>query len=113
MLRRLTAVTLLVSFVAMMTSGLMIFVIERPSFTLQMHPVHKTFGLLMVVAMLSHLVLNWRPISAHLRFRSGRIALIALSAPLVAGYGVVVNNPVPEPLDRTMDEAAAAADGRD
>ena len=113
MFRRIVAMTLLVSFVAMMTSGMMMFFIERPSFTIQMHPVHKLFGLLMVISGLSHFVLNWRSIKAHLKFRSGRIAIVVLSALLVAGYGVVVNNQLPEDLSRTMDEAAAAAEGHD
>ena len=41
-----------VSFVAMSTSGLLMIVMDRTSFTLQMHPVHKVFGLLMVATAL-------------------------------------------------------------
>lgn len=37
MFRKFVAVTLFVSFIAMATSGMMMFVIERPSFTIQMH----------------------------------------------------------------------------
>lgn len=47
MFRKIVAITLAVSFVAMATSGLMMFSINKTSFTLQMHPVHKLFGLLM------------------------------------------------------------------
>jgi len=36
MMRKIAAVTLAVSFVAMATSGLMMFVIERPSFTISL-----------------------------------------------------------------------------
>jgi len=53
-LSKFVAVTLFVSFIAMATSGMMTFVIERPSFTIQMHPVHKLFGLLMVMAAATH-----------------------------------------------------------
>ncbi|HAN60078.1 MAG TPA: hypothetical protein DCQ11_04415 [Gammaproteobacteria bacterium] len=55
MFRKLVAVTLFVSFIAMATSGLMMFFIEKPSFTIQMHPVHKLFGLLLVFAVIGHL----------------------------------------------------------
>ena len=55
MFRKLVAVTLFVSFIAMTTSGLMMFFIEKPSFTIQMHPVHKLFGLLLVFAVIGHL----------------------------------------------------------
>ena len=55
MLRKITAITLAVSFVAMSTSGLMMFVIEKPSFTIQMHPVHKLFGLILILAVISYI----------------------------------------------------------
>lgn len=110
MFRRLVAMALLVSFVAMATSGLMMFVVEKPSFTLQMHPVHKLFGLVMVVAAASHLTLNWRSIRAHLKFRSGALAAALLTVALVALYGVASRNAVPDDLARQMDEAAAKAE---
>ena len=50
MYRKFVAITMFVSFVAMSTSGLLMFFIARPSFTLQMHPVHKVFGLVLVLA---------------------------------------------------------------
>lgn len=55
MFRKLVAIVLLVSFGAMSTSGLLMFVIDKTSFTLQMHPVHKLFGLLLVFAALCHI----------------------------------------------------------
>ena len=59
MFRKIVATTLFVSFLAMATSGLMMFFIEKPSFTIQMHPVHKLFGMLMVLAIIAHLSLNY------------------------------------------------------
>jgi len=50
MLRRIAAVSLAVSFVAMATSGILMYVVEKPSFTMQMHPVHKVFGILLIAA---------------------------------------------------------------
>ena len=61
MFRKLVAVTLFVSFIAMATSGLMMFFIEKPSFTIQMHPVHKLFGLLLVFAVIDGLVKSLHP----------------------------------------------------
>ncbi|MDD2735437.1 MAG: hypothetical protein PHF56_15985 [Desulfuromonadaceae bacterium] len=52
MFRKIVAMTMLVTFAAMATSGALMFVIERPSFTIQMHPVHKLFGLLMILTAL-------------------------------------------------------------
>ena len=110
MLRRLVAITMLVAFIAMATSGLMMFFIEKPSFTLQMHPVHKLFGLIMVIAGSTHLVLNFRSIKAHLKLRSGVLALCVLSAALVAMAGVAMNNQTPADLAKQMDDAAAQAE---
>ena len=104
MFRRLVAMAMLVSFIAMSTSGLMMFVIEKPSFTLQMHPVHKLFGLVMVASAIAHLTLNFRSIKAHLKLRSGVLALCVLSAALVAMAGVAMNNQTPADLAKQMGE---------
>ncbi len=110
MFRRLVAMAMLVSFIAMSTSGLMMFVIEKPSFTLQMHPVHKLFGLVMVASAIAHLTLNFRSIKAHLRFRSAMVAAALLSVALVLLYSVALNKAVPADLAQQMDEAAAKAE---
>lgn len=111
MFRRIVALTMLVSFIAMATSGGMMFVIERPSFTIQMHPVHKLFGLLMIVTAIAHITLNFRSIQAHLKRRSGVAAISVLTAMLVLLYSVAVRNTVDPELARQMDSAAARAEG--
>jgi Domain of unknown function (DUF4405) len=110
MFRKIVAVTLFVSFVAMATSGAMMFVIERPSFTIQMHPVHKLFGLLMVLAAIGHVVLNFRGLKNHLQTRSVALWGSALVVALVLLYGVAMNNAVDPELARQMDAAAAQAE---
>lgn len=110
MFRRIVAMAMLVSFVAMATSGAMMFVIEKPSFTLQMHPVHKLFGVVMVVSALAHMTLNFKSIKAHLRFRSALVAVSVLTLALVLLYGAAMNNAVAPELARQMDEAAAQAE---
>ena len=107
MLRKLAAVSLAVSLVAMATSGLMMFVIEKPSFTIQMHPVHKVFGLVMILAAIAHLSLNYRGLINHLRTKSIALYGSALVAALVLLYGIAINNEVPAELAEQMDAAAA------
>ena len=107
--RRVVAITLLVSFIAMSTSGMLMFVIEKPSFTLQMHPVHKLFGLVMIAAVLAHMTLNFHSLKMHLRPRSGVITVSVLSVLLVALYAVAAFNRVPPELAAQMDAAAAQA----
>ncbi|MCW8824800.1 MAG: DUF4405 domain-containing protein [Gammaproteobacteria bacterium] len=107
MFRKLVAVTLLISFVAMATSGMMMFVIEKPSFTIQMHPVHKLFGLVMILAVMGHLALNGRVLFNHLKTRSTSVYGGMLVMALVLLYGVAMNNEVPEHLAMPMNALAA------
>lgn len=110
MLRKIAAVSLAVSFVAMATSGMLMFFIEKPSFTIQMHPVHKLFGLVMVAAVLVHVSLNLRGLLNHLKSRAVVLYACALVAALVLLYGVAVNNKLPAEMAAQMDAIAAEAE---
>lgn len=112
-MRKFAAVTLAVSFVAMATSGIMMYVVEKPSFTIQMHPVHKVFGILMIAAAVTHLSLNFRGLLNHLKTRSIAVYGSVLVALLVLLYGVAVNKTIPPELAQQMDAAAAQADADD
>lgn len=112
-MRKIAAVTLAVSFVAMATSGIMMIVVEKPSFTIQMHPVHKVFGVLMIAAAIAHLSLNFRSLLAHLRTRSVAVYGSVLVAALVILYGVAINRTIPSELAEQMDAAAAKVDKGD
>jgi len=112
MIRKIAAVSLFVSFLAMATSGMMMFVIEKPSFTIQMHPVHKLFGLVMIVSVIAHLSFNYRALLNHLKARAAAAVGGVLVVVLVMLYGVVLNNPVAAELAEQMDAAAAKAEGK-
>jgi hypothetical protein len=111
MIRKLVAVGLFVSFLAMASSGMMMFVIEKPSFTIQMHPVHKLFGLLMIVLVIAHLSFNYRALLNHLKARAAAWIGGGLVVLLVISYGVALNNQTPADLAEQMDAAAAQAEG--
>jgi len=113
MLRRIAAVSLAISFVAMATSGIMMFVVEKPSFTIQMHPVHKVFGILMIAAAVTHLSLNFRGLVNHLKTRSFAVYGSVLVAALVLLYGIAINKEIPPDLAQQMDAAAAKVEGED
>jgi cytochrome b561 len=113
MLRRIAAVSLAVSFVAMATSGILMYVVEKPSFTMQMHPVHKVFGILLIAAAVTHLSLNFRGLVNHLKTRSIAVYGSALVAALVLLYGVAIQKEIPPELAKQMDEAAAKVEGED
>lgn len=113
MLRKVIAISLLVSFVAMATSGLMMFVIEKPSFTIQMHPVHKLFGLLMIISVIGHLGFNARSLLGYLKTKAVSFIAGILVALLVLLYGVAINNKVPGEIAIPMDKLAAEAESHD
>lgn len=116
MFRKFVAIAMFVSFVAMSTSGLLMFFISRPSFTLQMHPVHKVFGLLLVIAAIAHITLNFRSLKTHLKTRSVAIGGAVLIAGLVGLYAVALNQAVPADtaaaLDALADKAEQQMEGR-
>lgn len=111
MFRKFIAVALFVSFIAMSTSGLLMFVIEKPSFTIQMHPVHKLFGLIMIFSVLGHLSLNYRSLLTYLKNRSVAVFAALMIVILILLYGVVLNNKVPDDIAIPMDKLAAEAEG--
>ncbi len=113
MFRKIVATALFVSFLAMATSGLMMFVIEKPSFTIQMHPVHKLFGLLMVLSITGHLTLNYRALLNHLKTKSVSVFGAALVIILVLLFGISLNNEVPRELAEPMDALAAQVESRE
>ena len=107
MFRKFVAINLFVSLIAMSTSGLMMFFVERPSFTIQMHPVHKLFGLVMVVSAALHLALNWKSIRLYLRSRKIASTGAVLTIALAVLYGLAFTNPLPTDVAQTMDTAAS------
>ena len=113
MIRKIAAISLAISFLAMATSGLMMFVIEKPSFTIQMHPVHKLFGLLMIVAAVTHISFNFKALLNHIKTKSASIYGSVLVVVLVLLYGVAMNNEVPDALAEQMDSAAAKVEGKE
>jgi len=106
MTRKLTALCLVVSFIAMASSGLLMLVVDRPSFTMRLHPVHKLFGLLLIGAAATHLVLNARALRRHLQ--DGRVlgAGFVLAVVLTAAYVAATLQPLDEATARQLDDAA-------
>ena len=106
MSRKFVALALAVSFVAMASSGMMMFAVNKTSFTLQMHPVHKLFGLVLVVAAVAHIWINRKGLFSHLKSRSVALFGSALTVVLVLLYGVAVNNAIPTEAAEQLDSLA-------
>ena len=108
--RKLIDITLFISFIAMATSGMMMFVIEKPSFTIQMHPVHKLFGLIMIAAVVGHLSFNYRMLLNYVKTTAAAVLGGVLVVLMVVLYGVALNNQVPADIAEPMDALAAQAE---
>ena len=112
MLRKLVSIALFVSFIAMASSGLLMFFIEKPSFTIQMHPVHKLFGLLMVIAIICHIFFNYRSLLKHFKTKTVSVFGGVLVILLLVLYGVALNNQLPSEIAKPMDALASQAESR-
>ena len=110
MFRKFVAVALFVSFIALSTSGMMMFVIEKPSFTIQMHPVHKLFGLIMILSVIGHLSFNIKTLGQYLKTKAVAVFGGFMVFLLVLLYGVALNNKVPSEIAIPMDKLAAQAE---
>lgn len=113
MMRKIIAVSLFISFIAMATSGLMMFVIEKPSFSIQMHPVHKLFGLIMIASVIGHLSFNYRSLLTYLKTKSVALYGGGMVCLLVLLYGVAINNKVPDSIAIPLDKLAAEAESHE
>ncbi|MBU2646558.1 DUF4405 domain-containing protein [bacterium] len=94
MLRKAISVLLAVSFVALATSGMMMFFLDSIAFQLQMHPVHKIFGILMSLGGCFHIYFNFKPIRNYLKQKKLATLGIVMSIMLVVLYGVGLNKPL-------------------
>lgn len=110
MFRKYVAICMFISFVAMSTSGLLMIIIDRTSFTLQMHPVHKLFGIIMIITALAHITLNFRGLKAHIKARAVAIFAGLLVAALVGLYAVALNNSVPSDTATQLDALSKKAE---
>jgi hypothetical protein len=110
LIRKITAVSLLVSFIAMSTSGITMLVISKPSFTIQMHLVHISFGIILIISVLSHLMFNYKSLVLYLKSKIPLLVLSSLTVLLVVAYGFSANKHIPENLAIQMDKAAFEAD---
>lgn len=106
MMRRLTTSVLLVAFVGMASSGLMMLVVDQPSFTMRLHPVHKVFGILLVAAVGVHLFTQAATLRRHLKAPAARSVAGLVLTLLVICYALAWMNPVESEQAQQLDDMA-------
>lgn len=78
MFRKFISITLLVSLIAVGGSGLFMILLGSLEFQLQMHPIHKIFGVILCIAGLFHIGFNFKPIKSYLKINKIAFSAAAL-----------------------------------
>lgn len=108
MLRKITSTTLLVSLLAIASSGLLMMILGSYEFNLRMHPVHKIFGLLLSVSGIIHVVLNYKSIRKYLTNRRIFVFGVVMLVILVLLYVVGFRKPIDENFILEMENVMSA-----
>lgn len=103
MMRQCVSIALVISFIALSSSGLLMIILNSFSFQLQMHPVHKVFGIIMILAGCLHVYLNFKPIKNYLQNRGTLIFCAVLLVFLIFLIVVGLNKPMdPEKVEQVQ-----------
>ena len=94
MLRQFVSITLVISFIALGLSGILMIILNSFIFQLQMHPVHKIFGVIMVLAGCLHVYLNLAPIKNYLKNKKTLVLGVTLSFVLIFLCIIGLNKPM-------------------
>lgn len=94
MFRQMISLTLLVSLVALSTSGISMIVLGSLEFQLQMHPVHKIFGILLTLSGAFHIYYNFTAIKKYLSKRKMMLFALVMTFIMVALYAIGVSKPI-------------------
>lgn len=94
MFRKFVSLTLLVSLVALSSSGILMIVLGSFEFNLQMHPVHKIFGVLLTVSGAFHLYYNFAAIKKYLGQKRLIIFTVFMTFLMVTLYAVGFSKPL-------------------
>ena len=96
MFRKTVSITLLVSLMALASSGMLMIFLNSLEFQLQMHPVHKIFGILMTLSGAFHVYFNFKPIKKYLSLR--KVFVFGVGMVLIMSFLYVVG--MNKPLDK-------------
>jgi len=90
----MVSLTLLVSIVALSTSGISMIVLGSLEFQLQMHPVHKIFGILLTLSGAFHVYYNFAAIKKYLSKRKPMLFALVLTFIMIALYAIGMSKPI-------------------
>lgn len=94
MFRQFVSLTLLVSLVALSSSGILMILLGSFEFQLQMHPVHKIFGILLTLSGAYHLYYNFSAIKKYLSKRKMMLFAMVMTFLMITLYAVGMAKPI-------------------
>ncbi len=94
MFRKIVSISLLISLVALSSSGILMIVLNSFEFQLQMHPIHKVFGLLLTISGAIHLYFNFSAIKKYVENKKIAVAAVGLTVLMIALFAVGMAKPL-------------------
>lgn len=94
MFRQFVSLGLLVSLAALSSSGILMIILGSFEFQLQMHPVHKIFGIILMFSGAFHVYYNFGAIKKYLSKRKMMLFAMIMTFIMIALYGVGIAKPL-------------------
>lgn len=111
MFRQFISLTLLVSLVALSSSGILMIVLNSFEFQLQMHPVHKIFGVLLTLSGAFHVYYNFGAIKKYLSKKKMMFFTLVMTFLMVALYAVGTAKPLDKQKIQQIEEIMRTLEG--
>ena len=111
MFRKIVSITLLVSLVALSSSGILMIVLSSFEFQLQMYPVHKIFGILLTISGAVHLYFNFSAVRKYVGDKKIALAATVLTVIMIALYGVGMAKPLDKQKVQQIEEIMRTLEG--
>jgi len=105
--RKIVSTTLLVSLLALASSGIMMIVLGSYEFNLRMHPVHKIFGITMTISGILHVYYNFKSIKKYLGSRKVLLFGIGMVAFMLLLYFAGYKKPLDEKIIDEIENSAS------
>ena len=111
MFRQFISIILLVSLVALSSSGILMIVLGSFEFQLQMHPVHKIFGILLTLSGAFHLYYNFSAIKKYLGKRKIMLFAMVMTFLMITLYAVGMAKPLNKQKIQQIEEIMKTVEG--
>lgn len=111
MFRQFVSITLLVALVALSSSGILMIVLGSFEFQLQMHPVHKIFGILLTLSGAFHLYYNFSAIKKYLGKRKIMLFAMVMTFLMITLYAVGMAKPLDKQKIQQIEEIMKTVEG--